>query len=93
MMEDYYMMKPVVPENSKDNNSQTLELGNKEVIIFDFMKLKSGQHEQFRKSLLATVQPLHHIVVSEYSGLRRTEKGSNHCGKLLMDLWQSIQSS
>ena len=66
---------------------------NKEAIIYDFMKLKSQQHEQFRKALLATDRPLHHTVASEYWGVGRIGKGSNRCGKLLMDLRQSIQSS
>ena len=39
---------------------------NKEAIIFDFMKLKSQQHEKFPKALLATDRPLHRTVASDY---------------------------
>ena len=66
---------------------------NKEAIIYDFMKLKSQQHEQFCKALLATDSPLHQTVAREYWGVGQTGMGSNHCVKLLMDLRQSIQSS
>ena len=49
--------------------------------------------KNFCQALLATDRPLHHTAAIDYWGLGRTGKGSNHCGKLLMDLRQSIQSS
>ena len=64
----------------------------KEAVLFDLLKLKFEQHQPFRQALLATNRPLHHTVASDYWGLGRNGDGANRCGKLLMELRQSVQS-